>query len=106
MEKIDQEQRFALCYKCTTGLSYLEQFFYGNRCLFCCDHVQNVGLITFLRMAILDWKIYQALVRLYMKQENGMLLWRALLGTFGYTDINEVKEITMKHEILKELRKL
>lgn len=104
---IDQEQRFALCYKCTTGLSYLESHFYGNRCVFCCDHIQNVGLIPFLRMAIIDWKLYQALIKLCVKKgEEGILLYRATLGVLGYQDINEVKSITMKYEILKELRKL
>ena len=105
MEHIDQEQRFALCYKCTTGLSYLEQLFYGNRCVFCCDRVGNVSLITFLRMAIVDHKIYQVLIKLREKKgEEGILLWRATLGVLGFQDINEVTSITMKCKILKELR--
>ena len=107
MDRVDQEQRFALCYKCTTGLSYLENYFFGNRCLFCADTVQNINLISFLRKALISWKIYQELIKLREKKgTEGILLFRGILGSLGFQDINEIKSLSIEKEILKELRRL
>ena len=104
----ETEEKNAKCHICSTGLSYLENLFYGNRCLFDAQKVQNVGLIPFLRMVVIDWQIYQALVLLKEKKgkEKGWELYIGCLGAIGYPDINDIKSITVKRELLKELRKV
>lgn len=104
----DTEEKNAKCHICSTGLSYLENLFYGNRCLFDATKTQNVNLIQFLRMVIIDWQIYQALLLLKVRKgkKKGWELYIGCLGAIGYPDINDIKSVTVKRELLKELRRV
>lgn len=98
LEINDVEESNAKCFACSSGLSYLEILFYGNRCLFCADRKINLSLIAFLKCAYYDWKIYQACLKLSDRFE-----FLGALGVLGYQDINQIKTIKGRKELLKIL---
>ena len=107
MNRNDIEEKNAKCNLCGGGLSYLENLFYGNRCVFCAEKIHNVKFIPFLRMAIVDWKIYQVLIAVKKKmgdETRARYYYQSVLGVNGYKDLNESMSITIKYQILKELK--
>lgn len=102
----DSEEKNAKCHICSSGLSYIENLLYGNRCLFCVDKAFNLRFMAFLRMAVVDWRIYQVLTVLKVRKgrKKAWELYIGCLGVVGYPDINEIKSVTIKTQLLKELR--
>lgn len=97
------EESNAKCSACSSGLSTIEIMLYGNRCVFCKVGICNIGLIEFLRLCYYDWRIYQELLNRMNKDEARHDLL-GCLGVLGYFDINQVKTIKAKRDLLKELR--
>ena len=95
----DVEESNAKCFSCSAGLSIVEVMLYGNRCVFCVENKIDIGPVYFLLKCYYDRRIYQALLRSDCRTD---LL--GCLGFFGYRDINQVKTVKQKRELLKELR--
>jgi len=108
MQRQDIEEKFAKCYVCANGLSYMDNLLYGNRCVFCVEKGKNMPLMQFLRLAYYDWRIYQVLMRL-KSNGNGKDAWAQYMGALqvtGKTDINMLETVKDRKELLRELRKM
>ena len=53
------EEPAARCAVCGSGLNYIENILYGNRCNFCSPSVKNISFIKFIVNAVLDFLIYR-----------------------------------------------
>jgi len=73
--------------------------------VFCKVGICNIRLLEFMLMCYYDWRIYQELLKRRNKQEARADLL-GCLGVLGYFDINQVKKISAKCALLKELRGL
>jgi hypothetical protein len=104
------EESNAKCINCSAGLSYLEHSTYGNRCLFCAadkagDYLVNrTNVFVFLVRSICDFIIYHKLIRiLFNKGPEGRIYLCGCLGYLGFRDINQVKHISDKLDLIREL---
>lgn len=112
MERLDIEERNARCNICAIELSIIEVLLYGNRCVFCAagDQIEvlplNIGLWEFLKQCFWEWKLYQAIIKLWKakgKEESKMLLL-GCMAEMGKININEIKTILDKKILYKLLR--
>ena len=53
------EEPASRCAVCGSGLNYIENILYGNRCNFCSPSVKNISFLKFIINAVLDFLIYR-----------------------------------------------
>ena len=111
------EESNAKCVECSAGLSYLEHSFYGNRCVFCASlalQIKNnswgpgapsrVNLFVFLLRSACDYIIYCKLAEILKKKgTEGRVYLCGCLGYLGFRDINQVKKVSDKLNLIREL---
>lgn len=99
-----REEPNARCNVCAMGLSWVESFLYGNRCVLCVEHKQKINLITLLALVIFDWIIYNVLLKI-SKRENAKMILIGSLGEVGYFDLNQIRTISGKVVFLLALKR-
>ena len=107
LQRSNEEENNAKCHICASGLTYIEHTLYGNRCVFCFGAPVSVGLIEWMCQAFMDFCLYRAMVEMItrMGYQGARMRMAGELGALGYIDINQVKTIKQKSELLKCLRK-
>ena len=105
LEPSAQEELNAKCFVCSSGLSIIEAMIYGNRCIFCADIIYGYKFIDYMFACYYDWKIYYVKMKLINKlgKNDAHYYVTACLANMGYTDINQVKKISDKRKLLKEI---
>ena len=101
MEHQDIEEQNARCNICSRGLLPIEAFLYGNRCVFCTEPTR-IGIFRWILHSTVDYLIYLQMLRI-KKFEDARFKFLGALSMFA-RDINEIKSIFTKLELLRELR--
>lgn len=106
------EEPNAKCNLCYADLSIIENLCYGNRCVFCAPSapgglpLKNFRLWEYLWLCYWDWRIYQAIVGLWVVRgkdlANRLLL--GCLGEMGYGGIAQLKTGKEKKRLCRNLR--
>jgi hypothetical protein len=82
------------------GLSWVENYLYGNRCALCAEDKKKISLLSLLGLVFLDWMIYNAIVRL-SKHEDAKMILIGSLGEAGYFDLNQIRSVAEKARFLR-----
>jgi len=101
MEHQDIEEQNARCNICSRGLLPIEAFLYGNRCVFCTEPTK-ISIFRWILHSTVDYLIYLQMLRI-KKFEDARFKFLGALSMFS-RDINEIKSIFTKLELLGELR--
>ena len=81
------EEPAARCAVCGSGLNYIENILYGNRCNFCSPSLKNISFLKFIVNAVLDFLIYRK-----------TLSWRDLKEDCPDCTAGKVKQIINNQE--------
>ena len=81
------EEPAARCAVCGSGLNYIENILYGNRCNFCSPSVKNISFLKFIVNAVLDFLIYRK-----------TLAWKSLTETCPDCNNGFVTQIINREE--------
>jgi hypothetical protein len=81
------EEPAARCAVCGSGLNYIENILYGNRCLYCSPSLKNISFLKFIINAVLDFLIYRK-----------TLSWRDLREDCPDCTAGKVKQIINNQE--------
>ena len=81
------EEPASRCAVCGSGLNYIENILYGNRCNFCSPSVKNISFLKFIVNAVLDFLIYRK-----------TLSWRDLKEDCPDCTAGKVKQIINNQE--------
>ena len=81
------EEPASRCAVCGSGLNYIENILYGNRCNFCSPSVKNISFLKFIVNAVLDFLIYRK-----------TLSWRSLTEDCSDCTSGKVKQIINNQE--------
>lgn len=99
-----REEANARCNSCAIGLSWVENYLFGNRCVLCAETRQRIGLINLVCLVILDWIIYNSILGI-ASQEYAPLVVRGSLGACGFFDINQLRTVKDRIRFLFELKR-
>jgi len=111
-----REEPNARCNACAIGLSWIENFFYGNRCVLCAKHKRRISLLRLIALVVLDRMIYNALMDVNSPvmpdegwtEENVPLIYaqvRASLGECGFYDSNQLRTVKDRIVFLRALKR-
>jgi hypothetical protein len=97
-----REESNARCNVCSMGLSWVENYLYGNRCVLCAGTKQRMGLWRLIALVVMDWLIYRKILSFSAHPDAKMTVIGSL-GEIGYFDLNQIRSITEKVKFLRIL---
>lgn len=108
MERLDIEEKNARCNFCAIELSIIEVLLYGNRCVWCSSEtlpLYNMSLWEYWNQCFWDWKLYQAIVKLWKAKgkEDSKMLLLGCLAEMGKININEIRIVADKKILYKKI---
>lgn len=107
MDRLNIEERAAKCNICSRELTITENLLHGNRCVFCCQEPQDIGLFLFIALCYCDWLIYKGIVTLIKKKgrQGAHMLFLGCISEAGGMDIADIRTVKQKRSLLKILRR-
>lgn len=98
-----REEPNARCNVCSLGLSWVENYLYGNRCVLCAETKQRIGLWRLIALVVMDWLIYRKILS-FSTHPDARMTVRGSLGEAGYFDPNQIRLVSEKFRFLRILR--
>ena len=100
-----REEPNSRCNVCTLGLSWIENYLYGNRCALCADNPKRIGIWATLSLVYMDWLIYKQTLRL-RNNPDALMDLKGAMGELGYFDPNQIRSVSEKARFLRTLKRV
>ena len=107
LDMSEAEERAARCNLCGIELNLIENLAYGNRCVFCGDGFLKVGLGEFLTLCYLDYKIYNLMGKMLVREypTEARMLFLGCVAEAGAADVRGIRTAQEKRGLIKILRR-
>ena len=99
MQHSTREEANSRCNICAIGLSWIENYLYGNRCVVCADILLTINPFTTTMLVLVDWWIYQEIMKVRQRPDVKFILIGSL-GECGFHDPNQARTIWDKFRVL------
>lgn len=108
LERLEIEERAAKCNMCSTELTIAENMLYGNRCIFCSTEYAHIGLIRYLLLCFLDYRIYVSVRKLIIRynHDQARMLYLGAISELGAIDIRGISSALDKWRLCRILRRV